>query len=454
MTAPPPVERPTHVRFLMLALLMSTAAIAHFDRVSMSVAGNERIIKTEGISEQQIGAVYSAFLVVYTLLMLPGGWLLDRIGPRASLAWMGLGLGALVALTGALGSLGLTGMSLLFGLIVVRSIAGGTSVPLHPSLATSVSLWFPARSRSTANGLITAAALIGIALTYPVFGKLMDWVGWPVAFVVTGVVTVLFAVVWRAFAADTPAHHPWTNAAEQSLAAESVVEAPADADPDWLKLLVRNRPLLLLTLSYAALGYFQYLFFYWIGHYFSKELEWNADRSRMAGFIVTISMAAGMGVGGWLADRLCAVLGAAAGRRTMALCGMSGSAALALIGVLSTSDVAIITFFSLATASLGLCEGVFWTTATALVDRNRGLACALVNTGGNAGGAISPSLTPILAQFGWGFSIGTACLICLAGSVLWLWIGDPRQTARADEPLDAERFSTVKPVPQAPPGVR
>ena len=37
--------------------------------------------------------------------------------------------------------------------------------------------------------------------------------------------------------------------------------------------LFRNRSLVLLTLSYGAYSYVQYLYFYWIEYYFGKVLK-------------------------------------------------------------------------------------------------------------------------------------------------------------------------------------
>jgi MFS family permease len=56
-----------------------------------------------GISPEQMGVIYSAFLVVYTLFMIPGGWLIDRRGPRFALACMGLGSALFCVLHGRVG---------------------------------------------------------------------------------------------------------------------------------------------------------------------------------------------------------------------------------------------------------------------------------------------------------------------------------------------------------------
>src|SRR5262249_18031353 len=60
---------------LLVLLLMLVVAFGHFNRISISVAGTERLIAPNGISETRMGWVYSGFLWCYTLAMLPGGLL-------------------------------------------------------------------------------------------------------------------------------------------------------------------------------------------------------------------------------------------------------------------------------------------------------------------------------------------------------------------------------------------
>src|SRR5438874_3708303 len=85
------LERPTRVRWRILALLVAFSYLSWFNRVSMAVAYDERIKEQYGISEQAIGIVYSAFLLSYAICMTPGGWFIDRYGPRVALAVVGFG---------------------------------------------------------------------------------------------------------------------------------------------------------------------------------------------------------------------------------------------------------------------------------------------------------------------------------------------------------------------------
>ena len=164
------------MRWRVLALLLAMIALGHFNRISMSVAGSEQILKqhADTITETQMGWVYSAYLIVYAIAMTPGGWLIDRCGPRRALMLLGFGSAGFVILTGLVGLACSAAGLLLAGLLVVRACLGVVSAPLHPAGARSVSFWFPPGAWAGINGMVTASACIGIASTYFVFGELMD----------------------------------------------------------------------------------------------------------------------------------------------------------------------------------------------------------------------------------------------------------------------------------------
>ncbi len=428
-------QKPTNVRWLIVAMLMGFTFLGHFNRFGITVAAKAHFIGPGLLTEVQMGQVYSAFLWVYTLCMLPGGWVIDWIGPRRAMTAMGLGMGFCVVLTGALGELGLPIASLLIPMIFVRGIAGFFSAPLHPGAARSVSLWLPLTSRSTANGLVTAGALIGIAVTAPGFGWLMDQFDWSLAFMISGGAMMAFSVVWFFTATDDAVGHPRTNAAEKKLVAlNSVPSSGTRASIGDFVSMFRNRGLVVLASSYAAYSYFQYLFFYWIDFYFGKALKLPDGESRRATFIVMIAMAAGMAVGGILTDRLSRRFGVRLACRSIAIGAMLLSAAFAWFGAAAKAPNDVILLFSLALAALGMCEGIFWTTAPALEPAKGGLAGAFLNTIGNAGGSLAPICTPwVGTHYGWPAAIGVACCTSVVGAILWFWI-DAGAKSKSDLP--------------------
>src|SRR5262249_13803299 len=146
---------------------------------------------------------------------------------------------------------------------------------------------------------------------------------------------------------------------------------------------------------------------------------------RLYATIPAVAMAVGMAAGGWLTDRAQQRWGARRGRVVVSMSGMILSAALLGAGVFCREPASIVTCFSLALASLGTSEGAFWTTATDLGGDRAGISAAIVNTGGNAGGALAPWLTPrISLAFGWNAALIVACVFVFAGAILWAWI-DP-----------------------------
>src|SRR2546426_3361119 len=117
----------------MIALMVGFSVMSYFDRTIMSIAG-PKIIKEFSLSATQIGWVYSAFILSYAVLMIPGGRLADRFGPWRVLTLMGLGAGLFTGLT-ALG--GKTGLGTLVGvfpaLIILRLGFGVSTAPIYPS---------------------------------------------------------------------------------------------------------------------------------------------------------------------------------------------------------------------------------------------------------------------------------------------------------------------------------
>jgi MFS family permease len=418
-----PAQAPTAVRWQIVAMLMALCAISHINRASMAVAGTDRIMPQYGISPLQMGSVYSAFLLVYSICMIPGGVLIDRVGPRRALMLVGFSSAILGALTGAIGFSIAAGASLVFTLIAVRGIMGALSAPLHPAAARAIGNWFPFSERSFANGIVTAAAICGIAAAYPGFSALIKVVDWQGAFIICGAITAVLTTIWMLQARDWPAEHPRVNAAEQALigTADSTVRRHAG----WAQLLF-NPNLVLLTFSYAAVGYFQYLFVYWMAYYFEKVLNLGADASKYYAGFLQVALAVGMPLGGWLSVKLSNRFGIRKGRGLVSGGGMFASALLLALGVLAREPFWIVLFFALAHLAIGAAEGPIWATAVDIGGAKGATAAAICNTGGNLGGLVAPVLTPWLAlKYGWPAGIAMGGGICVFGALLWFWI-NPR----------------------------
>ena len=75
-------------RVALIALMFGFSMVSYFERTIISIAGPE-LMKAFNLSPTQMGSIYSAFILGYALLMIPGGYVTDRLGGRLTLALMG-----------------------------------------------------------------------------------------------------------------------------------------------------------------------------------------------------------------------------------------------------------------------------------------------------------------------------------------------------------------------------
>jgi MFS family permease len=437
---------PTWVRWRMVILLMALSYVSWFLRKSMTVAYDERIEDTLHIDTTAMGTVYSAFLLAYMLCMTPGGWLIDRWGMRTALTIMGFGLVLFGAMTGLVGAsplllaqlpasvtvVGLTLTTPLLLFLVIRSLMGVFAAPMYPAAAHAIAAWLPFRRCGWANGLVQGSAALGIASTPLLMGGLIYWFDWPQSFLILAVGTGLLTIVWAQYATNRPNQHPAVNPAECDLiATDRPPASEGKGQGSWVRLL-RNRSLVCLTLSYAAVGYFEYLFFFWMDNYFKKRLNLPADVRQGYSTVVYLAMAVGMMSGGWLADLFVRLAGYRTGRAIVPVAGMLIGAAFLLLGIAVEQPKYIVFCFAIALGAVGSVEAPFWATAAELGGRRGGTAAGICNTGGNAGGMIAPTLTPLIAgEDHWPAAIAVGAAVCLAGVVLWRWI-DPSERVADD----------------------
>jgi len=448
-----PVARASAVRWRVVGLMMAASFFSWFNRVSMSVAGTERVMKEYDISPTRMGFVYSALLLAYAACMTPGGWLIDRRGAWTALALMGFGSALCVALTGTVGLVFVGGTAMWLALLVVRAATGVFMAPIYPGCGRIIARWLPPQQRALANGLVNGAAPVGIACTFVGFGTLIDLFDWPVAFLVTGALTALLALVWWCYATEDPARHSAVNNAElQLIRARLLSAAPAPTAPcpagrwDWVQLL-QNRSLILLTVSYAALGYFEYLFFFWTEYYFRDVRHLSGATSRLYAAVLNLSMGGGMMLGGLISDRLLRVWGRRWGRAAVPVAGMLLSAALLGLGLTLDDPLALVACFAVALAAGGACEGPCWATAIELGGRRAGTSAGIFNTGGNIGGLLAPVVTPwVSGLFGWQWGLALGAVACLLSVSLWLGI-DPRERLSGE---GADGSITARDQPETP----
>lgn len=84
--AVPTALQASRVRWRIFAIIFGLTVINLVDRVSLSIA-MPTIAREFQLTPATQGLILSSFFWAYALLQIPGGWLIDRYGPRRVIGW-------------------------------------------------------------------------------------------------------------------------------------------------------------------------------------------------------------------------------------------------------------------------------------------------------------------------------------------------------------------------------
>src|ERR1700754_136801 len=192
----------THV---VLGMLCVMYLITYVDRVNISTAASE-IQRELHLSNTELGLAFSAFAYPYLLFQVIGGWVADRFGPRNTLFWCGIIWAAATIVTGFVTSL--------LTLFIVRVALGFGEGATFPTATRAMQYWTPANRRGFAQGLTHSFARLGNAVPPPAVALLILWLTWRGAFVVLGIVSLLWGIAWVWYFRNEPKDHSSITAAE------------------------------------------------------------------------------------------------------------------------------------------------------------------------------------------------------------------------------------------------
>ncbi|MCE9537369.1 MAG: MFS transporter [Nitrospirae bacterium] len=322
MTTPP--SQPTRIRWLILALLFSISVVTYIDRVNISVTARQ-MMPAYGITDQQMGWIFSAFVIGYALFQIPGGWLADRWGARVvltiALVWWSIctALTAMVAASSLASLVGIVG-----ALMLVRFCLGMGEAVALPAFNRAVTNWFPAEARGFGIGIAIGGIGLGSALTPPIAAWVMVNWGWQTVFYLASLLGIGMGLLWWLLSRNHPHEHPWANSGEQALIERTT--ATTTAVP-WRTF--RQTPTIWwLVISYSCLGYVAYVYLSWFYLYLVNVRGFDVLRGGFYAAAPFVAMLVFCPLGGWVTDRLAVRYGLTNGRAVTGIAGMvlAGSA--------------------------------------------------------------------------------------------------------------------------------
>lgn len=432
----------SHIRWYLVSWLFVLSAIAFLDRVNISIAGPS-LARAYGLTNVQLGWVFSSFLFGYALFQTPAGWLADRMGPRRVLAAGVIWWGIFTALTAAIPA-SVPGALLL--LIGIRILFGVGEAVVYPAANQFVARWIPPQERGIANGWIFAGVGAGAGLSPPLITFIMFHLGWRWSFWICAVIGVLAGLVWFVVARDRPEEHSRVSAAELAFIRSGISAQPAGESKRRLVpwgAILRSPEVLAMTASYFSFGYAAWIFFSWFYIYLAQVRNLNLKASAFYAMLPFLAMAACCPIGGWISDRLCRKYNDRIGRSYLAAVALALAACFLIVGAKVESARLASIVLAGGAGALYLAQSSFWSVTAGIAGSSSGSVSGFMNMGGQVGGAVTASLTPLIAaQWGWTASFLVAAGLCALGALAWLLVHPERKLA---DSLDArERTSAAE----------
>ncbi len=264
-----------------MALLIIAYTLNFIDRQVAGILA-EPIKHDLGLSDSQLGWIGgTAFALFYTILAIPIARLADR-GDRSLVLTIGLALWSLA--TAACGFA--QNFAQLFA--ARMSVGIGEAAGVAPAYSLLSDL-YPAERRARAMALFSLGIPLGSALGVVFGGLIAARVDWRIAFIILGAIGLVFAPVYKLGVRD-PDHR----------------SAEAQASVAAVFAIVARKPSFWLMAVAAGIGSLvAYGLAFWIPSFLARSFHLElVDRSLIFGGIQLVGGAAGVWLGGQVADRL------------------------------------------------------------------------------------------------------------------------------------------------------
>ena len=289
----------SHQRFLVLAVLFSLSMLTIVDRVAVS-ASKVDMSRELGFTDITFGLIFGAFALGYAFFQIPAGLLADRFGSRLPMAAVVCLWSLFTALT-----IFIRNPAMFVG---VWFFFGAAEAGAYPISARVIRSWLPARETGMAQGILFSGSRLGAAFGLTLVSWAVAGFGWRTAFVILGLVGLIWAGSWLFWFRNTPRSSSWTSAAERAYIRSD--RQPEFAPTSTMPLItasknvwkLRETPALML--QYFASNFTFFLCFTWLLPYLRQRYQLGGAE---AGLLAAVPLYFGVSanwVSGAVVDRL------------------------------------------------------------------------------------------------------------------------------------------------------
>jgi len=290
----------TSNHFLLFFILSALFTLSQFYRVSSAVMA-PNLIQDLGLNAEMLGILGGAFFYAFTLLQIPMGPMLDRIGPRMIMS--------LSCLIGALGAFLFAFGNTFYAVFLGRVLIGAGMAPMLMGAFKTFTLRYPPEQFATLVGMISAVGTTGNIFAASPLAYLTSTIGWRMTFIITGFITILlgFLVFWILRGEKT-----------ENRRISSSFDKPEMGIFQSIRLIIGS----LAFWQFGVVAFFRYGVFVslqglWLGPYLIYIKGFSPVQTGNLLILLAIGVIMGSPIGGRLSDRY------AQSRKGVAMVGLS-----------------------------------------------------------------------------------------------------------------------------------
>jgi ACS family tartrate transporter-like MFS transporter len=380
---------------------------AFLDRVNISFAALT-MNRDLGISERTFGLAAGIFFLGYCLFEIPSNVILIRVGARRWIAIIMILWGAISLATAFVRSQPLY--------VLLRFLLGAAEAGFYPGIILYLTFWLPSAVRSRLLALFITAIPISGMVGSPISAKilLLDQAGglrgWQWLFLLEGAPVIILGVAVYALLIDNPHNASWLTDNEK----KKILQDLAAEVPDRKQAHSTTRALQEPSVYGFSFAYFALMSgLYGVSFWAPRMLDVRGAHLGNIGWMTAIPYLVGV-IGMLLWSHRSDQHQERA--RHLVTAYLIAATGLILAGLVHGVTGTIIAF-SLSTLGVFAAMPVFWSASTLrMAGPMVGIYIAVINSIGNLGGFVSPTLIGWFVQTTHSFAAGLVaiaiCLLC------------------------------------------
>ncbi len=405
-------------RWVIGFLMFLGIVINYMDRVNISHA--ILFIKDDlKLTPFQQGIILSSFSWGYVAFMLIGGYLTDKKGSRLIVSLSCLGWSFFTMLGTLAGNFNL--------FLATRVGVGMAEAPIFPSNAKVVKAWFPKNERGLATSLFDSGSYVGSALAAPLIILLMVTFGWKIAFIIFGVVGLLWSLVWYLYYREPEDFIGLSDKEKQIIPIEENTITNSQKI-SWKKLIL-NRKILSISFGFFCYNYLKNFFLTWFPTYLATERGFSIIKIGFVAILPPLMAIFGELLMGYLTDKMITKGVNLNIARKLPLClGLLTSSIIVLSVFVSNEILAVILLTISYTALISASTGIWAIPGDISKTKHTvGIIGGVQNTFSNIAGIIAPLITGYLVQTTGSFIVPivvSGILTIFGAASYWYGLGD------------------------------